>query len=170
VYRGRKLKWDRTEFRAAISLIPMVSRTTFSNMGKAINIPRTTLYHMMHKEYLFCRHTSALQPHHTDKLKIAHFYFAMDKVYPVPNPNGEYKFKDMPDRVDVDEKWFYLTKKSDSYILISAKDDNDKGGESHVYRAPVKNRSHIKMVMFLCAQARPRWDNNACKSNASVGW
>ena len=38
--------------------------------------------------------------------------------------------------------------------------ENDQLGESHVYRA-VKDSSKIKMVMFLCAQARPRWDNNA---------
>ena len=84
-------------------------------------------------------------------------------MYPVPNPDGEYRFKNMYDRVDVDEKWFYLTKKSESYILINPdneNNENDQLGESHVYRA-VKDSSKIKMVMFLCAQARPRWDNNA---------
>ena len=50
-----------------------------------------------------------------------------------------------------------------SFILISPdneNNENDELAESHVYRA-VKNRNKIKMVMFLCAQARPRWDNNA---------
>jgi hypothetical protein len=38
--------------------------------------------------------------------------------------------------------------------------DEDNKGESHVYRA-VKNTKHLKMAMFLCAQARPRCDHNA---------
>ena len=56
--------------------------------------------------------------------------------------------------------WFYLTKKSVSYILISANEEDDEVEELRVYRC-VKNRNKIKMVMVLCAQARPRWDNNA---------
>ena len=57
-------------------------------------------------------------------------------------------------------RWaFSVKQKSESYILINEKEDYDEEGESHVYRA-AKNRNKIKMVMFLCAQARPRWDNN----------
>jgi hypothetical protein len=78
---------------------------------------------------------------------VAHFAYSLDKVHPVlQGPDGCYRFKDMYDRVDVDEKWFYLTRKSEAYILIAANDEDNKG-ESHVYRA-VKNTKHLKMVMF----------------------
>jgi hypothetical protein len=100
--RGRRHLWDRNELRVAVSNIAMAKRTTFRNMSKAVNVPKSTLHHLMHKEGLFHRHTSALQPHLTD----------------------------------------------------------DELAESHVYRA-VKNKRHVKMVMFLCAQARPRWDEHA---------
>jgi hypothetical protein len=40
--RGRRPKWDRTELRAAVSMVPtMASRITFMNMSKAmINVPQ----------------------------------------------------------------------------------------------------------------------------------
>ena len=53
---------------------------------------------MQRNEGLFRRHTSPLQPHLADKHKMARFYYVLDEVYPVPNPYGEYKFKDMYDR------------------------------------------------------------------------
>jgi hypothetical protein len=65
----------------------------------------------------------------------------------------------MTGQVDVDKKWFYITKKLESYILISPDNENNELAESHVYRA-VKNRNKVKMVIFLFSQARPRSDNN----------
>ena len=38
-----------------------------------------------------------------------------------------------------------------------ADDDDDDDAEEDPYRS-VRHRSHITKVMFLCAQARPRWD------------
>jgi hypothetical protein len=64
--RGRRPKWDRTELREAVSMVPMASKKTFiKNMSKAINVPKSTLHYMMQNEGLFCRHTSPLQPHLT---------------------------------------------------------------------------------------------------------
>ena len=108
---------------------------------------------------MFCRHSSSLQPHLTEQHMAARFAYALDEVHPVQGRDGCYRLKDLYDKVDVDEKWFYLTRKSEAYILIAANDEDDEG-ESHVYRA-VKNTKHLKMVMFLCTQARPRWDHNA---------
>jgi hypothetical protein len=113
--RRKRPMWDsRTELRVAVSNVAttMAQRTTFRNMSKAVYFPKSTLQYMMKNEGLFHRHTSALQPHLTDEHKLARLLYAVDKVYPVPNPDGEYRFKNMYDRVDVDEKWFYLTKKS----------------------------------------------------------
>jgi hypothetical protein len=66
---------------------------------------------------------------------------------------GQVRFKDMFDGVDIDEKWFYLTRKKVSYILLAAHDKGNSKGD--VYRTG-------KMVMFLYAQARPRWDLQPC--------
>ena len=57
-------------------------------------------------------------------------------------------FSEMLDEVHVDEKWFFLCKENQTYILVS-----DQEEPPHRY---VKHKSHIEKVMFLCAQARPR--------------
>ena len=61
------------------------------------------------------------------------------------------KFIDMMNEVHVDEKWFFLCKESNSYILIADEEEPPK--------RYVKHKSHIQKVMFLCAQARPRMVN-----------
>jgi hypothetical protein len=88
--RGRKLEWDRAELRAAVAAVPMSLRTTFSSMGKAIDVPRTTLHYVMNKEGMFCRHSSSLQPHLTEKHMAARFAYALDEVHPVQGPDGCY--------------------------------------------------------------------------------
>ena len=70
-------------------------------------------------------------------------------------PGGQLHFKDFFDRIDIDEKWFFLTRAKETYILIA--DDEDSDGEEEPNRR-VRHKSHITKVMFLCAQARPRWD------------
>ena len=55
----------------------------------------------------------------------------------------------MYDEVHVDEKWFFLCKAKESYILVC---DEEEPPERYV-----KHKSHIAKVMFLCAQARPRY-------------
>ena len=53
----------------------------------------------------------------------------------------------MLDRVDIDEKWFYLTEVVTSYILVP--------GETPPHRT-CKHKSHIEKVMCLTAIAWPR--------------
>ena len=59
------------------------------------------------------------------------------------------KFKSMYNVVNTDEKWFYVTKKSQNYYLLT--DENDP---YHSY----KNKNFIMKVVFLVAMARPRFD------------
>ena len=51
------------------------------------------------------------------------------------------------DTIHIDEKWFYMTKINNRYILVV--------GEEPPKRT-VANKHSIRNVMFLCAQARPR--------------
>jgi hypothetical protein len=103
------------------------------------------------------RQTSTLKPLLTEENKAARFAYAIEEVNRVAGQDGEFRFKDMMDRVDVDEKWFYISREKESYILVA---DNEEGdGEENVYRSAKK--LHLKKVMFLCAQARPRFDHAA---------
>ncbi len=55
----------------------------------------------------------------------------------------------MFNRVDIDEKWFYLTQINTRYILVP-------GEKPPHWAAPHKN--HIPKAMCLTAMARPRKD------------
>ena len=58
-------------------------------------------------------------------------------------------FADMLNRVDIDEKWFYLSQKVTSFILVP--------GEVPPLRL-CKHKNHIEKAMCLTAMARPRQD------------
>jgi hypothetical protein len=53
------------------------------------------------------------------------------------------------DTVHVDEKWFYVHKVKEKFILLL--------GEKMPKRV-TRHKSHIVKAMFMCAAARPRWD------------
>ena len=58
------------------------------------------------------------------------------------------QFVDMLERVDIDQKWFYMTEVATiSYILVP--------GETPPRRT-YKHKSHIEEVMCLTAVVRPR--------------
>jgi hypothetical protein len=98
-----------------------------------------------------------LKPHLTEENKVARVAYALDEidVATLVGGGGVVQFKDMYDRVDVDEKWFYQTEDGKRYILIGSEDEpNDEEAAPH---RTVRHKNHITKVMFLCAQARPRW-------------
>jgi hypothetical protein len=64
----------------------------------------------------------------------------------------------MSERVDADEKWFYQTTDGKNYILTTAEHQQQEEDETEAHRT-ISHKNHIvTKVMFLCAQARPRWD------------
>ena len=68
------------------------------------------------------------------------------------DPNDPSKFRDMMDRVHVDEKWFFLSRQRERYLLLP---------EEKNPKRCVKSKSHITKVMFLCAVAHPRFNTSA---------
>ena len=57
----------------------------------------------------------------------------------------------MEDLIHIDEKWFYLTKDGQRFIIAA--------DEEEPYRH-VQHKSFLMKIMFLCAVARPRYDTN----------
>ena len=57
----------------------------------------------------------------------------------------------MEDLIHIDEKWFYLTKDEQHFIIAV--------DEEEPYRH-VQHKSFLMKIMFLCAVARPRYDKN----------
>ena len=65
--------------------------------------------------------------------------------------NNTSKFENMEDLIHIDEKWFYLTKDGQRFIIV--------GDEEEPYRH-IQHKSFLTKIMFLCAVARPRYDTN----------
>ena len=68
------------------------------------------------------------------------------------DPQDPTKFLDMMDRIDMDEKWFFLSWQKERYLLLP---------EEKNPKQCLKSKSHITKVMFLCAIAHPRFNPSA---------
>ena len=95
-----------------------------------------------------CRvHTSSLKPTLTDENKVSRTEMALSVI----DKNNTSKFKNMEDLIHIDEKWFYLMKDGQCFIIAADK--------AEPYRH-VQHKSFLTKIMFLCAVARPRYDMN----------
>ena len=59
-------------------------------------------------------HYSALKPVLTEQNKYLWLLYALEMV----NPNDTTKFQDMYDFIHVDEKWFYLRKDRQQFLMV----------------------------------------------------
>ena len=95
-----------------------------------------------------CRvHTSSLKPTLTEENKMSRMELALSFI----DKNNTSKFENMEDLIHIDEKWFYLTKDGQRFIIVM--------DEEEPYRH-VQHKSFLTKIMFLCAVARPRYDTN----------
>ena len=87
----------------------------------------------------------------TDENKVSRMELALSFI----DKNNTSKFENMEDLIQIDEKWFYLTKDGQCFIIAA--------DEAEPYRH-VQHKSFLAKIMFLCAVARPRYDmnKNAC--------
>jgi hypothetical protein len=87
--------------------------------------------------------------------KVSRFEFVLSQINTLTmGTRSSLKYYTHYDKVHIDEKWFYVTQDGEAYILLEDEDDP--------YRH-TKHKSFIEKVMFLCAQAHPRWDHTANK-------
>jgi hypothetical protein len=159
---GRHMKWDIMELKEAVRNLRLTERQNFRMLARNVAVPLPTV-HRLFKKGVFRRHTSALKPFLTEENKVARVAYALEEVdgATVGGDGGDVTFKDMFDRVDIDEKWFYQTTDGKNYILTAAEFEADDANEDEEEAAPhrtTRHKCHIPKVMFLCAQARPRYD------------
>ena len=147
---GRKRSINRGEMADKAREVKLNHRKTYRRLAKELGVSKSTIWRALREEGLFRRHTNALKPTLTEANKYARLVYALDQVdESTIRSRGAAKFKDMYDRVHIDEKWFFLCKDRAKYILVSDEEDPHR---------TVKHKSHITKVMFVCAQARPRLD------------
>ena len=112
-------------------------------MGVSLN----TVQRMLLQRDVCCIHTSSLKPTLMDENKVSRMELALSFI----DKNDTSKFKHMEDLIHIDEKWFYLTKDGQQFIIAV--------DEAELYRH-VQHKSFLKKIMFLCAVARPRYEMN----------
>ena len=71
---------------------------------------------------LLRRHSNSIKPHLTDANKAARLQWCVDMLEH-GSLHDDPKFKGLFDHVFIDEKWFFLTKKSEKYYLLPDEDD-----------------------------------------------
>jgi hypothetical protein len=133
---------------------------TFRMLAKNVAVPLPTLHRLLKKGVLR-RQTSALKPFLTEENMVSRVAYCLDEIDGATATGGEeVRYKNMFDHVNIDEKWFYQTSNSNNYILTAAEFEEEasvEDDEATPHRT-IRHKCHIPKVLFLCAQARPRWD------------
>jgi hypothetical protein len=140
---GCGLKYNRDDVAQAVRDLPLRQRSTVRLLEGALAISKSTVHRLIREEKILRSHRSTVKPMLTDVNKLHRLDFCLEERA----HNG--LFKEMYDRIHVDEKFFHLTKEVQRYILAE--------GEENPHRT-VSHKSHIPKVMFMAANARPRWD------------
>ena len=145
------LKYSHAEFRQGLKEIPQCRRKTYRSSAEAMGVTLSTVQRMLLHQDVCRVHTSSLKPTLTEENKMSRMELALSFV----DKNNTSKFEKMEDLIHIDEKWFYLTKDGQCFIIVA--------DEEEPYRH-VQHKSFLTKIMFLCAVARPRY--NTTRKNA----
>ena len=145
--RADCLEYADEEFRQGLKEIPWRRRKTYRSTAKAMGVALSTVQRMLLHRDVCHVHTSSLKPMLTEENKMSRMELALSFV----NKNNTSKFENMEDLIHIDEKWFYLRKDGQHFIIAADKEEP--------YRH-VQLKSFLMKIMFLCAEARPRYDTN----------
>jgi len=165
--RKGKFKHDRDEIKRKVKEIPFSKRRRTRQLAAQLEIPQSTIMYIFKQNgSIFKRHSNSLKPKLTDDNQRVRLQFALSKIdlntttstrTQVSTP----KFLPLFDEVHVDEKWFFLCRDGESYVIISDEEEPPKRYVSH--------KSHVTKVMFLCAMARPRRLPNGSWWDGKIG-
>ena len=133
--------------REGIKNIPLRKRRTQRKLAASLGVSKTTVQRWIVDSTIRV-HCNSLKPVLTEENKVARLIMALESR----DPNDPSKFLNMMDRAHVDEKWFFLSRQRERYLLLP---------EEKNPKRVVKSKSHITKVMFLCAVARPRFNTSA---------
>ena len=145
--RANALKYSHAEFCQGLKEIPQRHRKTYHSTAKAMGVSLNTVQRMLLQKDVCRVHTSSLKPTLTEENKMSRMELALSFI----DKNNTSKFENMEDLIHIDEKWFYLTKDGQRFIIAADKEEP--------YRH-VQHKSFLTKIMFLCAVARPRYDTN----------
>ena len=129
--------------KKSIKEIPANKRGTVRLLENQLGVSRATVHRLIRKEKIMQPANIRLRPQLTEEHKIARIDYALSWR----KPNGLYD--DMLEVVHVDEKWFFTEVQRQRVYLLEGEERPNK---------TAKHKQHIPKLMFLAANARPRWD------------
>jgi len=163
--RKGKFKHDILQLKQQVKSLPLRDRLKFRQLASNVNIPKSTIHDYFKREKIFFTCTSALKPTLTSSNKHDRMLHALRQIEESTltntTRNNVMKFCTQHDEVHIDEKWFFLCKDQQTYILVS--------DEEEPPHRTVKHKSHIAKVMFMCALAKPRRLPNGTWWDGKVG-
>ena len=148
---GRKPKFDIDTVFQQIENVDKESRKSLNFVAGAIGVSKTTIIRMKQAKQIKA-FTMSLKPKLNDEHRSKRLYHCLSKIdRNTINGVTGLKYKTFYNEVHVDEKWFYLVQDHGRYYLTA--------NEAPPPTKTVQHKSHITKVMFLCALARPRYNN-----------
>lgn len=139
---GRPNKW--LSVAEAIKKAPFRRRINLRSLAVAIGFSKTTIHRAL-KRGVIKRQSNAVKPPLTEENAATRLKFCLSKV----QLDHDFAFDGMENRIFIDEKWFDMTKKTQTYYCV---DD-----EEPPHRA-VQSKRFIPKIMFMAAVMRPVFD------------
>ena len=159
---GRPILYNREDLQEAMEDIPAFERGNLRSLAKRLGVSVKVVWKMKIEERVIHPHTNSIKPFLTDEHKLHRLAYAADHI---KTDDGEPRWDGMYKEIHVDEKWFFISRETQRVYLTQ----NEKDNEDVPYRTCKSKRFMIK-VMFLCAVARPRFnDNGECTFDGMIG-
>jgi hypothetical protein len=150
---GRKKVYNCEVLAERALNVPLTERDTYRNLTVKLNVSKNTVAKLL-KEGVFSVHYSHVKPVLSETHMELQMKFCMERIDVrslSEDPDVAWQYVDMYDEVYVDEKWFDEIFESRKMPLVK--------GENPPCRKTI-HTSHIPKILFLCAQARPRYHPN----------
>lgn len=159
---GRKQLYDREALQEAMEEIPSYERGNLRSLANALGVSVKVVWKIKMNEKVIHPHSNSIKPFLTDENKLHRLAYAADHVIDV---DGEKKWSGMYEEIHVDEKWFFISQETQKVYLTSNEKENNL-----VPNRKCKSKRYLIKVMFLCAVARPRFnDNGQCLFDGKIG-
>ena len=149
---GRELLYDREALQEAMEDIPSYERGNLRSLANALGVSVKVVWKMKMHEKVIHPHSNAIKPYLTDEHKLHRLAYAADHVIEV---DGEKKWDGMYEEIHVDEKWFFISQETQRVYLTQNEKETNK-----VPARKCKSKRYLIKVMFLCAVARPRFNDD----------
>lgn len=161
--KGRVGRMRKDLDLSRVTTIPFNRRKTLRALARELDVSKTTLYNRFQWGELE-RCTNTLKPFLKPANKIERLKFCMSMLDENSITDGDHYFNEMDNFVHIDEKWFNMTQKNNTYYLVP--------GEATPFRT-VQNKNSIGKVMFLTAVAKPRFatidGERVCTFDGKIG-